>query len=225
MKKNILLALCLLFWAVSVQAVPTASNPRFDDVALYRNDPIASLPVIKIQVTGVNVSFNTLVLKIDNVQVTTINLYNYSYDGTDFRYQATSRLTDGWHAFCFEASDDGGAMPSYNFSAYVAAQEQDIIESALAIPNPASRNVRITYKLTGAGDIYINIYNLNAELVWQRELSAGEAGAQVGYNQVLWDLTSGFGEQCPNGPYLCVIFKKDGNKVVAMEKLKLFILR
>ena len=87
--------------------------------------------------------------------------------------------------------------------------------------------MRITYKLTRSGDVNINIYNLNGEMVWQRELSDGEPGARVGYNEVVWDLKSGFYEKCPNGPYLCVIMKEDPeeDKMAAMAKIKLFILR
>ncbi|MFC1517210.1 hypothetical protein ACFL5G_01505 [Candidatus Margulisiibacteriota bacterium] len=229
MKRKIIFILAILFcyiFAIETFAAPVASNPRFDGRATIGDDPIAPLPLITVQVTGVNVSFDAFVLWIDGAQVSTSNPYNYTYDGTDFSLQVSSRLNNGWHTFTLRARDDGGLMiPDYTFNGFVAAQAQGIIGEPLAIPNPATDNMRITYKLTGSGDVDIRIYNLNSELVWEQELSAGQTGAQVGYNEVVWDLRSGFGEECPNGAYLCVILKEEDESPVAMEKVKLFILR
>jgi hypothetical protein len=224
---EILFFICLVFiYTPAVHAIPVISNIRFDDKITVTDDPIAAYPVIKAQVTGTSISINAFVLRIDGVQVTTIDPLNFSYIGTDFIYQVETRLTPGWHMFSLHALDSAdGQRITVDVQRMMAMLEQDVIGDPLAIPNPATNNMRITYKLTQPGDIYISVYNLNADKVWEQELSRGAPGTSAGYNEISWNLRSGYGDYLPNGVYLCVISKRDDKNRVVMAKLKLFILR
>ena len=226
MKKTFFCMLGLLLLASAAFAAgPTVNAYSIDGRVPVGDDPINAKPLLEVQLTGANVSLNAFLFKIDSV---TQNPGAYRWDGQYFQYQVTTELEEGWHFFLLEAADDTGPMtPAFSFQGFVASLEQEVLEDPLAIPNPATKNMRITYKMAKSGDVNINIYDLNGELVWQRELLAGEPGAQAGYNEVIWDLRSGYYEDCPNGPYLCVIMREDREleKYVSMAKIKLFILR
>ncbi len=216
-----------LFLMPVVHAAPSISNIRFDGMVFVSGDPIAASPRFMVQATGVSIDASSFVLYLDGVHVSTLSPQNFTYNNNDFSYSVSTRLQPGEHLFVLSVRDNNdGIYATCNVTADVHSRDTDVIGDPLAIPNPATHNMRITYKLTQPGDIYISIYNLNAEKVWERELSRGMAGTNAGYNEVLWDLKSGYDDYCPNGVYLCVISKKDTetNRTV-MGKIKLFILR
>ena len=68
--------------------------------------------------------------------------------------------------------------------------------------NPNYQVTRIAYELSNDMDIELRIYNTIGELEWRRELIAGEPGARIGYNEVVWNGNSEFGGLLGNGVYI-----------------------
>ena len=217
----------LYMMSMTAEAVPVMTTAQFDGTTYVTGDPIAAYPHLTVPVAGTSISSNAFVLRIDGAQVTTINPFNFSFSAGVFSYLVTTRLQPGRHVFTLFALDSGdGLGATFNVTANVESLEQEVIEDPLAIPNPATHNMRITYKLSQPGDVYVSIYNLNAEKVWEQELTRGMPGTIAGYNEITWNLRSGYGDYCPNGVYLCVISKKDdATGRTVMGKIKLFILR
>jgi flagellar hook assembly protein FlgD len=79
-------------------------------------------------------------------------------------------------------------------------------------PNPVSSVAKIEVNNTIAGNVSIDIYDINGKLT--RNLYQGFMAE--GSKSVSWDGTSNSGNSCANGIYLC---KVSGNGSFAEEKI------
>ncbi|MDD5382430.1 MAG: S8 family serine peptidase [Candidatus Margulisbacteria bacterium] len=90
--------------------------------------------------------------------------------------------------------------------------------TALAVPNPASSEAALTYKLLGNFETKIYAFDISGNLIWQESYAAGDNGGKAGDNNPTWDLRSKFsGNKVANGVYLLMVVA-DG-KVIAKGKL------
>ncbi|MDI6780798.1 MAG: hypothetical protein QME49_01600 [bacterium] len=82
--------------------------------------------------------------------------------------------------------------------------------------NPLREETTIQYYLTRPADVLIQTYNLFGELVWMRNVSAGQQGSQ----QVPWNGRNGDGEMVGNGSFICrVIIKYPSGDVIMTRKI------
>jgi flagellar hook assembly protein FlgD len=81
-------------------------------------------------------------------------------------------------------------------------------EYAHNYPNPfraGSQDTRIAYFLNAAAPVSLKIYAMTGELVFEKDIDAGSAGAQAGPQETTWDGRNGQGEIVRNGVYVCVL--------------------
>lgn len=199
--------------------------PTNDETVSYR-------PEMTVKVTGVSVSFNSFALYLDenppSNSILSINPYNYSYDYVSqvFRFKFNS-LSKGYHTVRLFARDEGDGSSAYSAltTFFVASDKFIMRDDPIIYPSPATYNTFITYELTDAEEVKIFIYDLNGQIVFQDELSAGEEGAHAGYNAYPFDLKSSYGNDLPNGVYVVFVTRRDGGSTKIMGKKKFIILR
>ncbi|MDI6731227.1 MAG: Ig-like domain-containing protein, partial [Candidatus Margulisbacteria bacterium] len=216
---------------------PTISGVLFDGKSAIAGDYVNPLPEISAALsddTGINA--NSIAIKIDGRQVT---------DGTD-----TSGRYDSWnattgkviytvktalsaevtHSLTLAVSDEAGT-PATQYSITglkVDSGSVKVSGTALAYPtifNPSTQSTKLTYELTGNSDIVIRIYNISAQLIWQRNFTAGSDGAKTGYNEVTWDGISDFGSAAPNGAYIIHILSPTSGGYKVIGSMKAIVLR
>jgi hypothetical protein len=78
-------------------------------------------------------------------------------------------------------------------------------------------NTIFFYDVAPNRDVVIRIYDLNGSLVWKRNFSDGEAGANAGANQVVWDGTNDSGQRLGNGAYMFYVMS--GKKLIIKGKV------
>lgn len=81
-------------------------------------------------------------------------------------------------------------------------------------PNPFNPSTTITYKLPTRGEVQVEVFNLNGQLVSAVDLGMREAGA----HNVEWDGKNQSGIPVPSGVYFCQIRHE---KAVAIKKMML----
>ena len=82
------------------------------------------------------------------------------------------------------------------------------IEDLSNYPNPfkaGNNSTKIRYTLKDNAYVKINIYDLNGNLVLQKEIPAGASGAMEGPNEVFWDGKNGIGKVVDIGAYICIV--------------------
>jgi hypothetical protein len=199
--------------------------PTDDETVSYK-------PEVSVVVNGTLVSKNAFSLYLDDLLFTndllTKSPYNFTYDyvSAEFIFQLPS-LSRGSHTLQLKAVDDsgGGAVYSSVINFFVASDEFTMRDDPIIYPSPATFNTFITYELTAAEEVKIYIYDLNGQIVFQEDVSAGSIGAQAGYNAYPFDLKSSYGNDLPNGVYVVIITQRDEGKTKILGKKKFIILR
>ena len=130
----------------------------------------------------------------------------------DFRDGTTSSLRSPTHTYMaggtytvtLVVTDDRGAESEpATLVITVEAPERVVTYS---YPNPAATQATIVYYLPeGATDPVLRIFNITGALVFETDLTVGEA-------TYVWDLTSGGGNALPNGLYMCVVRAKNAGR-------------
>ncbi len=223
----LLMAGCFLNAAINITKV------EFDGTAPANGETVADAPLIAITVTSsAAINFNSFVLVIDGVTVTTTNPYaNYSYavypDGitTVFEYQVTDALSIGAHTIGISMANIVPETAVSNNTVWVKSNKFKMAGDLIIYPSPATNNAYITYELTKSEDVEIYMYSMNGEMVYQQAFSARTNGARAGFNSVPFDLKSTYGNKLPNGVYAVFVVQKSAGKRELLGKRKFFILR
>jgi len=107
----------------------------------------------------------------------------------------------------------GGTDGDAGWDDEVAATAVPTEFSMTGSPNPMRSSVTITLALPAAGDVSLDIYDVQGRVV--TTLMRGQKSA--GYYSVTWDGADGFGARVSSGVYFCRV-QVDG-QLTAMEKL------
>lgn len=146
----------------------------------------------------------------------------YNIDTGDFQFDFTPPLEPGTYTFKIIAWDKSGNLanevvtPLYIFS----ADDQRMIGPPVNYPNPFAplrgEKTAIAYTLTTDCNISIYIFDIRGSTLWRRSFLAFEEGGKAGYNEVIWNGYSDFGEVLGNGIYIGKI--TIGQKVLGTVK-------
>lgn len=230
-------------------ALPVISTVNFDGYTGYDGINISAQPFISLLVIdyrnltpNIAINVSTIRVTVDGVLVdcapysitpTSNGLYNVYQ--IDFNFPRD--LSEGSHTFVFGLSDGGSpSMAAFPYTITVIAGSADLelIDNPVPFPNPFSPDgdgdrdfTEIVYALTKRGDVSIYIYDLNGDIVWRKDISAGDIGGRAGVNRVVWngEATFGRGDVLPNGIYIChIIAEVDGEKR-SLGRTKIYILK
>lgn len=128
--------------------------------------------------------------------------------------------TDGDHTLSLYAVDTAGNISSYEVA--VKVDTGDVKASNVyAHPNPYNPNngnLRLAYMLSKDATISIYIFNAINQPIWKRDYSTGTEGGHAGYNEVLWNGISDFGEVAGNDIYFARLVA-DGKRVIGRVKI------
>ncbi|MFC1540654.1 hypothetical protein ACFL4J_01290 [Candidatus Margulisiibacteriota bacterium] len=128
--------------------------------------------------------------------------------------------TDGDHSLSIFAEDTSGNTSSHEVSVKVDTGSVKVL-SAYAYPNPydpSAGNAKLAYMLSKDANITIYIFNAINQPVWKRNYLSGADGGHAGYNEVLWNGVSDFGQVVGNDIYF-VRLVADGKKVIGRIKV------
>lgn len=131
---------------------------------------------------------------------------------------------DGDHNLTIYAEDPSGNSATHEVLVNVDAGAVKA-RSVYVYPNPfnpSAGNMRLAYMLSKDAQVTIYIFNAINQLVWKRSYAAGASGGHVGYNEILWNGVSDFGEIVGNDAYFARLVA-DGKKVIG--KVKIAVLR
>jgi hypothetical protein len=100
-------------------------------------------------------------------------------------------------------------------------------------PNPFGVNndeTRIEYFLPENADVTLKIYDLFGNLVWSKDIAAGEPGGlgrdqSAHANSVIWDGKNDNGQKVGNGGYILIAKAKANGKVVMDKHRKIAVVR
>jgi hypothetical protein len=94
---------------------------------------------------------------------------------------------------------------NYNYSNLTTGLNMPLTSMAtndlVVFPNPASSNITITYNVSNAGKVSIDLLNPNGQLVKHME----EQQNQTGKFSVNWDGKDSNGKILPTGTYMCLV--------------------
>jgi hypothetical protein len=143
--------------------------------------------------------------------------YNSSSGALTWKLDIT---TDGDHTLTIYAEDPSNNSASYEVSVKVDTGDVKVL-SAYAYPNPYNPsvgNAKLAYMLSKDANITIYIFNAINQPVWKRNYPFATDGGHAGYNEVLWNGVSDFGEMVGNDIYFVRIIA-DGKRVIGRVKI------
>jgi len=117
--------------------------------------------------------------------------------GTGVEYASLASGTYYLHVRAVDAAGRLGDTGTFKVGVTAALSRENVYN----YPNPSrDGNTTIRFPLVDPAPVQIKIYDETGQLVWTRDLSAGDTIA--GVNQVLWDGHNGNGQAVGNGGYI-----------------------
>ncbi|MBU0580031.1 MAG: gliding motility-associated C-terminal domain-containing protein [Candidatus Margulisbacteria bacterium] len=222
-------------------AIPQITNLTFDGVAVIDGDIIDSTPLIHfyiidsansggIATASIRITMNGTLL-VSGSALTLISIVpNMTYECT---YEITNPLSERNYTFEFGASDIGGAPATpVQVTVRVIEGDVDLLRQPINWTNPFSPNgdgvedvTYIIYELTKSAAVKVLIFNMDGEVVWRQDIDEGQEGAHAGYNSVVWDGYTSFGDNLPNGVYIAHIIVNDNGSMKSLGRAKIVILK
>jgi len=115
--------------------------------------------------------------------------------------------------FCRYVDESGKAGTESSFSVFIAPEPYKLRNFPNPF-NPLKEETSIEYPLTSEADVDIQIYNLFGQLVWRKEILAGQEWEHK------WNGRNGDGEIVGNGGYICrVTIKYPSGDVVMVRRI------
>jgi hypothetical protein len=206
------------FWVIA--GLPELTI-RADHTEIVNGDPIDPSPSFEVLVVT-DQTLNSLWFTLDGTRTSILPAAPTYVNRVT--YQAT--LPQGTHDVRIEASDVD-SLGNLRYATKEAVKlivqtsgDVRVYGTPLNYPNPfnaGTESTRISYILSRASNLTLQLYDLAGNLVYKRELPADSDGAAAGYNEVVWDGKSGAGDVVGNGIYIYILVA-DG-KVAAKGKL------
>ncbi|HSG28039.1 MAG TPA: FlgD immunoglobulin-like domain containing protein, partial [Candidatus Krumholzibacterium sp.] len=107
---------------------------------------------------------------------------------------------------------DGEDIAGHFHTGPMSVMSADFEEYVHNYPNPfraGSETTKITYFLTSDSSVSVAIYDMLGELVWRKDIPAGETGAtgtpEGTWWEMQWDGRNGRGDVVRNGVYMCKV--------------------
>ncbi|MBI5700472.1 hypothetical protein HZC34_01330 [Candidatus Saganbacteria bacterium] len=91
--------------------------------------------------------------------------------------------------------------------------------------NPSVGATSINYTLSKDTDIYLTIFNIRGEKVWERFYPAGTTGSTAGSNSITWDGMTDFRSVASFGVYIVIVNSKTGGTVTQLARTTIAITK
>ena len=112
----------------------------------------------------------------------------------------------------------------------VVSDEQIALENVIVYPNPfdpdiADAKLRLAYKISRDAAVFVSVYSILGELIWEKELLMGGKGGQLGNNSdvPVWDGRNKHGEIVAPGVYFCHVYTRDVDGNIARKAVKIAV--
>lgn len=213
-------------YATSEAGVPRIENLLFDGRAIVADDFVNSDVTITATVTDdvENIDTAASSIEIDSA-VFAFNALtgNSTYDAAtaQLTYSPVTPFTNGIHTFRIIARNDSGNASSSTKTFTVNSNGVTIFGGTVFnYPNPydpGTGNTEIGYRLNKDTAITVYLFDSLGQRIWKRDYASGAEGGHAGYNFVLWDGESDFGDTVGNGIYFIRVVA--GGSVVGRGKI------
>ncbi|MEA3494012.1 MAG: T9SS type A sorting domain-containing protein [Candidatus Margulisiibacteriota bacterium] len=213
-------------YATSEAGVPRIENLLFDGRAIVADDYVNRDVTITATVTDDAGSIDTAAssVEIDSAVIAFDALNgNSTYDAVtaQLTYSPATPFANGTHTFTIVARNDAGNSSSGTITFTVNNNGIALVDGTVFnFPNPydpGTGNTEIGYRLNKDANITVYLFNSLGQRVWKREYAAGSEGGHAGYNFILWDGKSDFGDMVGNGIYFIRVVA--GGSIVGKGKL------
>jgi len=157
-----------------------------------------------------------------------------------FSNPAPESLVNGEADFTINFSDTGrvilwaedkstsGVRSYNNYLNILAVVDTTVIpDSFLAYPNPMgieSHNMVFAYTLQSPSNLIFAIYDPFGNLVYRRDLAAGEEGARAGTNRLVWNGRNEKGKRVASGVYYVVLKAWTHTATIFNKKMKVGVV-
>jgi len=222
------------------ETIPVFENIYFDRGLAFNGQTISDRPFVEAYVrhvkapSGVTLDASSIRVTVDNTLVIAgDSLVQLSSTLFMFDFYMPGSLSIGTHIFEFAIQDSNSnwSRPT-TFSVQVVSAGLELSDGPLPLPNPFSPDgdgvndiTYLAYTLTQSTDISLRIYDLNGNLVWRREIDAGQEGAHAGVNKVSWAGIDSYERDLANGIYICYVLRPNNDGLKVLGKTKVFILK
>ncbi|MFC1517200.1 gliding motility-associated C-terminal domain-containing protein [Candidatus Margulisiibacteriota bacterium] len=223
---------------------PYITNLTFDGLVVINGDVIDPLPQIRFFIVDGGSSSGTPGIATASIRITMNGTLLVSGNAltqvgtTPFRtyeciYNIPNDLPEGTYTFEFGASDsDGIAAVPVVVVVRVVGGGVDLIRQPINWTNPFSPNgdgvediTYIIYELTRSTPVRLYIFNMDGEIVWRKDIDEGQEGGHAGYNAVVWDGFTSFGDDLPNGVYIAHVIVNDRGTRKSLGRARIVILK
>jgi hypothetical protein len=149
--------------------------------------------------------------------------YVHSYDGSSsFFFYSMQWPGDGWHTYSYHFSDGAELVETELDSIYLSPTgiiDDDLVPKQFALsqnyPNPFNSSTNISFALTEAGHVKLDVYDIAGRLVTTLVNADVDAGQQT----VIWDGTGQLGLPVSSGIYFYTL--RSGNDLKSHRMLLL----
>lgn len=141
------------------------------------------------------------------------------------RFNLTGKAVGKWHVVVTN-NDGSAATLSYGFT--IEGPQVEVIgrvTSNKTAFDPSLGPITLRYELSKDTEIYLDIFNMRGERIYQWHSLPGTNGGQAGYNEVVWDGLTMFRYSASTGVYLVHITTKMNGEMKTLAKYKIAVVR
>ncbi|OGC06849.1 hypothetical protein A2230_07365 [candidate division WOR-1 bacterium RIFOXYA2_FULL_36_21] len=207
-----------------------------DNEEIPSGSPIRRMPLITVSLLdSAGIDKNSIKLVVDDKIVNTsiqAKETNASYPSEcTLSYSVPDPLSAGMHTIKVEATDQFGYRSISALNQLEVKETATITGFPINYPNPFkpkhSQATKISYSLSNDAYTTIYIYDLNGQILKRFSISPGEetsagvgSGGRQGYNEVIWDGKTDYGNIVGNGVYIYFIVSAE--KILGRGQLAVY---
>lgn len=221
---------------VYANTIAPAIKIYIDNEEIPAGSSIRRMPLVTVAITDVTgIDKNSIKLAIDDkIVAASIQAQDSSSQHPSdcaLSYKIETPLSAGTHTIKVEAADQFG---SKNISVLGQLEAKEVVTlsgTPINYPNPFKpkhgQSTKIAYSLSNDASITIYIYDINGQMTKRMALSPGGetspgtgSGGRQGYNEVIWDGKTDYGNIVGNGAY--IYFVVSAEKIVGNGQLAVY---
>ncbi len=194
------------------------TNPEIVILSPAEGDFVEATLTVKATIyDDVKVDTSTIIVKLDNVNVTG---FVYSTSTQILEYKITTPLSNGEHEVIISVKDtSGNGGDEYAVTVMFKVETQSVkIENFICYPNPFETELGVSFSISKKAEVNIKIFTISGELV--KNIKILESEINVGANTKKWDCRNEQNNIIARGIYFCQLLIKSSGNVSLTNNIK-----